>query len=107
MATTPDASASPFAALLAGATSARRLPAHAVFEVQGGTSSLAYIGPTSCGEAAVMVRGQKRLLFAVVDALGLDPEAARAALRVSAVLQANADASLADVFNACDRALHE
>ncbi len=72
-----------------------------------GAAGHAHSGPTACAESAVIVRGHKHLMVAVVDALGNGPDAARAALRVQAVLHANADRSLEEVFLASDRALAE
>ncbi len=73
--------------------------------VSTGTAVRPMNGLTSCGDAAVVSLQDGVHLFAVIDALGHGPDAAKSALRVSTLAHQLASRPLKDVFDACDRVL--
>ena len=73
--------------------------------ILSGSACRSYEGLTSCGDAVLIASQGPVQLFALVDALGHGPDAARSADRAVAVLKQNPALPLQELFLACDQAL--
>jgi len=73
--------------------------------VQSGSAARPFEGISACGDVAVSLQGERCQLFAIVDALGHGPDAARTADRLRSVLATRADRPLRETFVACDQSL--
>lgn len=75
------------------------------FDVRCGVALRPAADFTSCGDQAIAWQHGRSKLFAVIDALGHGPDAAKSATKVRDTLSGAKEASLAGLFRAADKCL--
>lgn len=75
------------------------------FRCETGVSLRPYKGLQSCGDSAVVRENNGVSVFALIDALGHGPDAAKSAKALAAHIEANVDRPMRDIFDRAAKAL--